>query len=122
MRDANPIFLGRQAGFVRPHLVVIATVVGAVLMFALATAFSAERTARQAGTGDTATFTDLPCTHPAVVKRLDPRLVKEYRAARVTFAGKRYAACYTETGKSFFVVYEDGETGVVPKRDLLPQT
>lgn len=106
--------------FIESRHVATTTVILSTLMFALSAAFAADRVARQPGTGDEARLSDLPCTNPAVVSRLDPRLVKEYRAAVVTFNGHQYAACYTETGKSFFLVYEDGDQGVVPRSDLLP--
>lgn len=42
-------------------------------------------------------------------------VVAELQGGTSVFDGKRYATCFLEVGDLIAVIYEDGETGLIPK-------
>jgi len=58
------------------------------------------------------------CTNPAVLGRLDPQLQTQFRSANAVLQGQRYAACWSMTPTAAYLVYEDGDEGLVPLNKL----
>lgn len=66
--------------------------------------------------------TDAPCTNEKVLSHLAAGAGKQFRAATSGISGAPYAACWVPSGKMAFMVYEDGDKGLIPlaefKEDL----
>lgn len=69
---------------------------------------------------DVARLTDQPCVSELVLGRLDPAVVKNYRAASAVFQGQRFQACWRLVGNAAHLVYEDGDQGILPASELKP--
>ena len=53
--------------------------------------------------------------------RLAPQVHPSFRAATAVVSGKTYAACWRPTGDRVYLIYEDGDEGLVPVRQLRPE-
>jgi hypothetical protein len=69
---------------------------------------------------DSITLTDRPCSNPEVVKRLRPEVVDQFHAARARIGNDDFAGCWIEYGEDAFVMYEDGDKGLVPLSEFKP--
>lgn len=92
----------------------------ALLAFLALSAFGAEYTATNAGGTSTFIATDDQCISQEVVKHLqDPEEAKLFRAGRGIINGKTFDACWILDVDHLDVLYEDGDTGVVPLIDFI---
>lgn len=83
---------------------------GLVLSVPLA-ALPAELVARQGA--DWVRLSDAPCTSPAVLQQLTPAAAEHFQAATGNVGGKTYEACWRLMGGAYYLVYEDGDQGVI---------
>jgi hypothetical protein len=95
---------------------IIATILAALFMFLFAQAVHADTFIAKQG-DDQAVFFDKPCTDQLVLNRLEPEAAKEYRAAVARFQGQMFNACWRMMGNSYYLVYEDGDQGIVPAHE-----
>ncbi|GAB3770128.1 hypothetical protein GCM10028796_36430 [Ramlibacter monticola] len=89
----------------------------AAAAFALPT-FAQELIARQGD--DSVRLSENACNSELVLRRLEPATVAEYKAASAVFQGQRYTACWRIMGNVAHLVYEDGDQGIIPVRELKP--
>jgi hypothetical protein len=90
-------------------------VVLAVLLGLLSFPAYADRIARQGN--DWVRITDKPCTNEAVVKHLQAPAEK-FGEAVAQFNGQPYHACWISFRGGVYLVYEDGDQGIVPDQHL----
>ena len=90
----------------------------AVATFAAAPAFAQELVARQGD--DSVRLSDAACKSELVLARLEPNIAGEFRAASAVFQGQRFQACWRMMGNAAYLVYEDGDQGVIPAHELKP--
>ena len=86
---------------------------------AAAPAFAEDLIARQGN--DSVRLSDTECRSELVLKRLEPAVAREFRAASAEFQGQRYQACWRMMGNAAYLVYEDGDQGVIPVQELKPE-
>jgi hypothetical protein len=67
---------------------------------------------------DSIRLTDAACANEAVLQRLDPSDRVHFRSASATLQGQRYAACWSQVSTAVYLVYEDGDQGLVPVAKL----
>lgn len=91
----------------------------AVATFAVAPAFAQELIARQGD--DSVRLSEAACTSELVLSRLEPGMAGEFRAASAVFQGQRFQACWRMMGNAAYLVYEDGDQGVIPATELKPE-
>lgn len=65
-------------------------------------------------------ITARPCTNEAVLAQLQGNERLDYRQASAEFGGKPFAACWRPDGDGVFLIYEDGDKGVILRRQLRP--
>lgn len=75
-------------------------------------------TARQGN--DSVTLYEKPCTNPDIVKRLNDGVVQDFQAASAVFQGQSYQACWIPSGNVVYLIYEDGDQGMIPVQELRP--
>lgn len=63
---------------------------------------------------DSIRLTDAACSSEAVLQRIDPADRAQFRTASATLQGQRYAACWSRVSTAVYLVYEDGDQGLVP--------
>lgn len=93
-------------------------VLALILLLIAPLALAEEMIARQGG--DWVRLTEAPCTNELVTPRLPAGQGDEFQAATAEFQGKLYVACWRTMGNVAFLIYEDGDQGVVPLRELQP--
>ncbi|MGC3984754.1 MAG: hypothetical protein QM777_08520 [Pseudorhodoferax sp.] len=67
---------------------------------------------------DSIRFTDAACSSQAVLQRIDPGDRPLFRTASATLQGQRYTACWSLVSTAVYLVYEDGDQGLVPVSKL----
>jgi hypothetical protein len=67
---------------------------------------------------DSVRLADDPCTSETVLAQLDPRLHLQFKAASAVVQGRTFAACWSKAGNVAYLLYEDGDQGMVPIADL----
>lgn len=67
---------------------------------------------------DSIRFKDAACASEAVLNRIEPEARALFRSASATLQGQRYAACWSLLATSVYLVYEDGDQGIVPVSKL----
>lgn len=67
---------------------------------------------------DTIRFTDAACNNEAVLNRIEPDARPLFRSASATLQGQRYTACWSVVSTAVYLVYEDGDQGLVPVSKL----
>jgi hypothetical protein len=94
-----------------------------LLILLAATSFAAQAETFVARQGDDSVrLTDQPCTDERVLNQPGMRpLADEFRAAVARFQGQTYNACWRKTGNVFYLVYEDGDQGIIPAHELKPE-
>lgn len=65
-------------------------------------------------------ITARPCTNEAVLARIRVPDRLDYRQASAEFQGTAYAPCWCPEGNGIRLIYEDGDEGVIPLRELTP--
>ena len=91
----------------------------ALATFAVAPAFSQDLIARQGD--DSVRLSDAACKSELVLSRLEPNVAGEFRAASAVFQGQRFQACWRMMGNAAYLVYEDGDQGIIPAGELKPE-
>ena len=91
----------------------------ALATFAAAPAFAQDLIARQGD--DSVRLSDAQCQSELVLSRLEPGQADEFKAASAMFQGQRYQACWRLMGNAAYLVYEDGDQGVIPVQELKPE-
>ena len=86
---------------------------------AVAPAFAQELVARQGD--DSVRLSDAACKSELVLGRIEPSTAKQYRAASAVFQGQRFQACWRMMGNAAYLVYEDGDQGIIPANELKPE-
>ena len=97
-----------------------AVVIGAAaLAFAAAPSFAPDLIARQGD--DSVRLSEDACKSQLVISRLEPGMADEFRAASALFQGQRYQACWRMMGNAAYLIYEDGDQGIIPATELKPE-
>lgn len=63
---------------------------------------------------DSVRLSDSQCTNEKVLERVTPPAREKLRNAVTTIAGQSFQACWTVEGNMAYLVYEDGDQGLVP--------
>lgn len=95
----------------RPFTLLLGLIL-AVLVSCVADKARADAEARQGN--DSVRLTEAPCTNAAVLALLKPEAVEHFRAASAVFNGQHFEACWRVSEGVVFLVYEDGDQGVIP--------
>ena len=85
---------------------------------AVAPTFAQDLVARQGD--DSVRLSEEACKSELVLSRLSPTQAGEFRAASAVFQGQRFQACWRIMGNAAYLVYEDGDQGVIPVHELKP--
>ncbi len=91
----------------------------ALATLAAAPVFAQDLIARQGD--DSVRLSDDACKSDLILSRLEPGDVKEYHAASAVFQGQRFQACWRMMGNAAYLIYEDGDQGVIPAQELKPE-
>ena len=97
-------------------LVAVAAVAAA---FAAAPVFAQDLVARQGE--DSVRLSDAACQSELVLSRLESAQHEEFHAATAVFQGQNFVACWRAMGNVAFLVYEDGDQGIIPIQELKPE-
>lgn len=54
------------------------------------------------------------CTNEAVLSRIDPEIRPLFWSASAVLQGQRYTACWSMTPTDAYLMYEDGDQGLIP--------
>jgi hypothetical protein len=92
----------------------------AILIGLTAQKARADSEARQGA--DWVRTSDKPCTDAAVLPLLQGAGydLEQWQAARASFGGREFGACWHTVGNVAHLVYEDGDQGIVPLDALKP--
>jgi hypothetical protein len=96
-----------------------ALVICAALATAVAPVFAQELVARQGD--DSVRLSDSECKSELVLSRIEPGMAGEFHAASAVFQGQRFQACWRMVGNAAYLVYEDGDQGIIPADELKPE-
>jgi hypothetical protein len=91
-------------------------ILAAALLCASISVHSASLIAKQGS--DWVRIYDQPCADKNVLPRLPEAVRGEYQKAEAFFGGKTFSACWVANGGGVHLIYEDGDQGIVPFRDL----
>ncbi len=70
--------------------------------------------------GNTIRLGEGDCTSELVLNQVEPALQTQFRSASVELEGQKFAACWRVTPAGAFLIYEDGDQGLVPFNSLKP--
>lgn len=96
-----------------------AVVFCAALAAFAAPSFAQDLIARQGD--DSVRLSEEACKSELVISRLEPGLAGEFRAASAVFQGQRFQACWRMMGNAAYLIYEDGDQGIIPATELKPE-
>jgi hypothetical protein len=85
----------------------------------VAPVFAQELVARQGD--DSVRLSDSECKSELVLSRIEPGMAGEFHAASAVFQGQRFQACWRMVGNAAYLVYEDGDQGIIPADELKPE-
>ena len=91
----------------------------ALTAFAVAPSFAQDLIARQGD--DSVRLSEEACKSDLVLSRLEPGIAAQFHHASAVFQGQRYQACWRMMGNAAYLVYEDGDQGIIPARELKPE-
>ena len=91
----------------------------ALAAFAASPSFAQDLIARQGD--DSVRLSEDACKSQLVISRLEPGMADEFRAASALFQGQRYQACWRMMGNAAYLIYEDGDQGIIPATELKPE-
>ena len=91
----------------------------AVAAFAAAPSFAQDLIARQGD--DSVRLSEEACKSELVISRLEPGMAEQFRAASAVFQGQRFQACWRMMGNAAYLIYEDGDQGIIPAGELKPE-
>ena len=87
--------------------------------FAVAPSFAQNLVARQGD--DSVRLSDDSCKSDLVLSRIEPGTADEFHAASAMFQGQRFQACWRLVGNAAYLIYEDGDQGIIPASELKPE-
>lgn len=87
--------------------------------FAVAPSFAQDLIARQGD--DSVRLSNDTCKSELVLSRIEPGTAEEFHAASAMFQGQRFQACWRMVGNAAYLVYEDGDQGIIPASELKPE-
>lgn len=96
-----------------------AVVFCAALAAFAAPSFAQDLIARQGD--DSVRLSEAACKSELVLSRIEAGTAGEYRAASAVFQGQRFQACWRMMGNAAYLVYEDGDQGIIPAHELKPE-
>jgi hypothetical protein len=67
---------------------------------------------------DSIRIVDATCETASVLRHIPEAKRKEFRKADGRVGGQRYFACWIQQGEQVFVVWEDGDLGMIPVSDF----
>lgn len=88
-------------------------------VLAAAPAFAQNLVAHEGG--NAARLSEQPCSNEQVLGQLDPQLRPAFRDASVVVDGQTYSACWGPAGSAVYLLYEDGDEGMIPADKLKPE-
>jgi hypothetical protein len=91
----------------------------AVAALASAPTFAQDLIARQGN--DSVRLSEGACSSQLVLGRLEAGQHEEFHAATAVFQGQSFVACWRAMGNVAFLIYEDGDQGVIPLQELKPE-
>jgi hypothetical protein len=91
----------------------------AIATLAAAPVFAQDLIARQGD--DSVRLSEEACKSDLVLSRLEPGDIKDYHAASAVFQGQRFQACWRMMGNAAYLIYEDGDQGIIPAQELKPE-
>jgi hypothetical protein len=91
----------------------------ALATLAAAPVFAQDLIARQGD--DSVRLSEEACKSDLVLSRLEPGDIKDYHAASAVFQGQRFQACWRMMGNAAYLIYEDGDQGIIPAQELKPE-
>jgi hypothetical protein len=71
---------------------------------------------------DSVRLSDVSCQNEQVLKQIEPKYQKEFKAATASLKGQTFAACWHPLGSSALLLYEDGDQGLIPMTELKQET
>jgi hypothetical protein len=90
-----------------------------VLLLLAASAFAGERVARQ-GDDEVHVF-DSPCVSAQTIARIPENAREGWGKVQGRYQGERFFGCWLPMGDdAIFILWEDGDQGVIPAADLKP--
>ena len=95
-----------------------ALAVAVAAAFAAAPTFAQDLVARQGN--DSVRLSEAACASKLVLGRLEAGQHEEFHAATAVFQGQNFVACWRAMGNVAFLMYEDGDQGVIPLQELKP--
>lgn len=106
------------ARFAVVQAALLAVAIGALLMHS-GPVLAGDLVARQGD--DSVRLTDQPCPIVGVIVERVPAGARGFlRLARAHFQGQDFTACWLQGDGLVFLLYEDGDQGVIPMDDLKP--
>lgn len=63
---------------------------------------------------------DTPCVSAETLARIQPHARSMFSKAQGVFGGQKFFGCWVKMDDDVFVIWEDGDRGVIPKADLKP--
>ena len=87
--------------------------------FAAAPSFAQDLIARQGD--DSVRLSEESCKSELVISRLEPGMAHQFRSASAVFQGQRFQACWRMMGNAAYLIYEDGDQGIIPATELKPE-
>lgn len=63
-------------------------------------------------------LTPQACTNPAVLNRIEPEARAAFLTASAVLQGHHYTACWRITPMAAYLLYEDGDQGLIPLEKL----
>ena len=91
----------------------------ALTAFAAAPSFAQDLIARPGD--DSVRLSEEACKSELVISRLEPGMADEFHAASAMFQGQRFQACWRMMGNAAYLIYEDGDQGIIPAAELKPE-
>ena len=73
------------------------------------------------GAHDSVRLSEEACKSELVISRLEPGMADEFHAASAMFQGQRFQACWRMMGNAAYLIYEDGDQGIIPAAELKPE-
>lgn len=87
--------------------------------FAVAPSFAQDLIARQGN--DSVRLSEAACKSDLVLSRIEPGTAGEFHAASADFQGQHFQACWRMMGNAAYLIYEDGDQGIIPASELKPE-
>lgn len=97
----------------------VAVLAAAATLAVAAPTFAQDLVAHQGE--DSVRLSDSACQSQLVLSRLDADQHEEFHAATAVFQGQNFQACWRVMGNVAFLVYEDGDQGIIPIQELKPE-